>query len=258
MPLLEGTDGVNKMSKSLGNYIGIAEPPDDMFGKVMSISDELMWRYFELLSFRPLAEIAAPEARGRGGAQPPGHQVRARAGAGRPASMGPPRPQRARARFPGPGERAGRAHGPAAQGAAGGCRGHQAAGPAQGRRARREHLRGHPQDRGRGGADRRRAGERPGAGAARRGRSRAAGGLAALRPGEAGARRAECRRVPGALETSGRRASFIPARSARTIHKEPSGFEGLRPHPGLSPRTGAGKRCSGSGHARRAVRPPQN
>jgi tyrosyl-tRNA synthetase len=58
MPLLEGLDGVNKMSKSLGNYIGIAEPPGDMFGKVMKISDELMWRYFELLSFRPLAEIA--------------------------------------------------------------------------------------------------------------------------------------------------------------------------------------------------------
>ncbi|MDE2052209.1 MAG: tyrosine--tRNA ligase [Gammaproteobacteria bacterium] len=57
MPLLEGTDGINKMSKSLGNYIGIAEPPGDMFGKVMSISDELMWRYFELLSFRPLGEI---------------------------------------------------------------------------------------------------------------------------------------------------------------------------------------------------------
>jgi len=57
MPLLEGTDGVNKMSKSLGNYIGIAEPPGDMFGKIMSISDELMWRYFELLSFRPLAEL---------------------------------------------------------------------------------------------------------------------------------------------------------------------------------------------------------
>jgi len=58
MPLLEGTDGVNKMSKSLGNYIGIAEPPADVFGKLMSISDELMWRYFELLSFRPLAEIS--------------------------------------------------------------------------------------------------------------------------------------------------------------------------------------------------------
>ena len=59
MPLLEGLDGVNKMSKSLGNYIGIAEPAGDMFGKIMSISDELMWRYYELLSFRPLTEIAA-------------------------------------------------------------------------------------------------------------------------------------------------------------------------------------------------------
>jgi len=59
MPLLEGTDGVNKMSKSLGNYIGITEQPDSMFGKLMSISDTLMWRYYELLSFRPLAEIAA-------------------------------------------------------------------------------------------------------------------------------------------------------------------------------------------------------
>jgi len=58
-PLLEGLDGVNKMSKSLGNYIGIAEDADTMFGKVMSISDELMWRYFELLSFRPLAVIRA-------------------------------------------------------------------------------------------------------------------------------------------------------------------------------------------------------
>jgi tyrosyl-tRNA synthetase len=59
MPLLEGTDGVNKMSKSLGNYIGIDEEPDSMFGKLMSISDALMWRYFELLSFRPLTEITA-------------------------------------------------------------------------------------------------------------------------------------------------------------------------------------------------------
>jgi tyrosyl-tRNA synthetase len=58
MPLLEGLDGVNKMSKSLGNYIAINDASDDMFGKVMSISDDLMWRYFELLSFRPLAEIA--------------------------------------------------------------------------------------------------------------------------------------------------------------------------------------------------------
>ena len=57
MPLLEGTDGVNKMSKSLGNYIGIDEPAGEMFGKLMSISDELMWRYFELLSFRPAGDI---------------------------------------------------------------------------------------------------------------------------------------------------------------------------------------------------------
>lgn len=58
MPLLEGLDGVQKMSKSLGNYIGITESPDEMFGKLMSISDDLMWRYFELLSFRSTAEIA--------------------------------------------------------------------------------------------------------------------------------------------------------------------------------------------------------
>ena len=57
MPILEGLDGVQKMSKSLNNYIGIADKPRDMFGKIMSISDELMWRYFELLSFRPMAEI---------------------------------------------------------------------------------------------------------------------------------------------------------------------------------------------------------
>ena len=56
-PLLEGLDGVQKMSKSLDNYIGITEPPGEIFGKVMSISDELMWRYYELLSFRPLKEI---------------------------------------------------------------------------------------------------------------------------------------------------------------------------------------------------------
>ncbi|MFZ9709072.1 MAG: tyrosine--tRNA ligase [Steroidobacteraceae bacterium] len=57
MPLLEGLDGVNKMSKSLGNYVGITEAPELQFGKLMSISDDLMWRYFELLSFRPLTEI---------------------------------------------------------------------------------------------------------------------------------------------------------------------------------------------------------
>jgi tyrosyl-tRNA synthetase len=57
MPLLEGLDGVNKMSKSLGNYIGIAEPPQEIFGKLMSISDELMWRYFDLLSFETSSVI---------------------------------------------------------------------------------------------------------------------------------------------------------------------------------------------------------
>ncbi len=59
MPLLEGLDGVEKMSKSKGNYVGINEAPDDMFGKLMSISDELMWRYYLLLSFRPMGEISA-------------------------------------------------------------------------------------------------------------------------------------------------------------------------------------------------------
>ncbi|MBF0255742.1 MAG: tyrosine--tRNA ligase [Gammaproteobacteria bacterium] len=57
LPILEGLDGVQKMSKSLGNYIGIADKPEEMFGKLMSISDDLMWRYFELLSFRPMSEI---------------------------------------------------------------------------------------------------------------------------------------------------------------------------------------------------------
>jgi tyrosyl-tRNA synthetase len=70
MPLLEGLDGVNKMSKSLGNYIGIAEAPEIMFGKVMSISDTLMWRYFELLSFRPLSDITALKAAVEGGRNP--------------------------------------------------------------------------------------------------------------------------------------------------------------------------------------------
>tara|TARA_R110001592_G_C13141532_1_gene747371 strand:- start:802 stop:2013 length:1212 start_codon:yes stop_codon:yes gene_type:complete len=62
MPLLEGLDGVQKMSKSLGNYIGITDSPSDMFGKIMSISDVLMWRYYELLSFKPLAEIEGYKA----------------------------------------------------------------------------------------------------------------------------------------------------------------------------------------------------
>ena len=57
MPILEGLDGVKKMSKSLGNYIGVDEPANDMFGKIMSLSDDIMWRYFELLSFKPLNQI---------------------------------------------------------------------------------------------------------------------------------------------------------------------------------------------------------
>src|SRR5450631_2336635 len=70
LPLLEGLDGVNKMSKSLDNTIGITEAPNEMFGKLMSISDVLMWRYFELLSFRPLDEIARLREECAGGRNP--------------------------------------------------------------------------------------------------------------------------------------------------------------------------------------------
>jgi tyrosyl-tRNA synthetase len=70
MPLLEGLDGVNKMSKSLGNYIGITEPAEQMFGKLMSISDELMWRYFDLLSFRSNADIERLKQECTGGRNP--------------------------------------------------------------------------------------------------------------------------------------------------------------------------------------------
>lgn len=70
MPILEGLDGTQKMSKSLNNYIGISDSPDDMFGKIMSISDDLMWRYFELLSFRPMAEIEQFKLDIKGGANP--------------------------------------------------------------------------------------------------------------------------------------------------------------------------------------------
>ena len=70
MPILEGLDGKKKMSKSLGNYVGIDEPPDEMFGKLMSISDELMWRYFELLSFRPWDEIRQLQKEIEEGANP--------------------------------------------------------------------------------------------------------------------------------------------------------------------------------------------
>jgi len=70
MPLLEGLDGINKMSKSMNNYIGITDTPDEMFGKIMSVSDELMWRYFELLSFRPLGEIEGLRSRVNDGGNP--------------------------------------------------------------------------------------------------------------------------------------------------------------------------------------------
>ncbi|GIU22573.1 tyrosine--tRNA ligase [Shewanella schlegeliana] len=70
MPLLEGLDGVKKMSKSAHNYIGVSEPAGEMFGKIMSISDDLMWRYFELLSFRPLTEIEQFKADVEAGSNP--------------------------------------------------------------------------------------------------------------------------------------------------------------------------------------------
>jgi tyrosyl-tRNA synthetase len=70
MPLLEGLDGVEKMSKSKGNIIGITEPANEIFGKMMSISDELMWRYFELLSFRPMSQVKALQAEVAAGRNP--------------------------------------------------------------------------------------------------------------------------------------------------------------------------------------------
>lgn len=70
MPILEGLDGVQKMSKSLNNYIGITDSPDDMFGKLMSVSDDLMWRYFELLSFRSMNEIGQFQQQVQDGANP--------------------------------------------------------------------------------------------------------------------------------------------------------------------------------------------
>ena len=76
MPLLEGLDGVNKMSKSLGNYVGIHDPAGEMFGKLMSISDELMWRYVELLSFEPLSAIAGWKRSVAEGANPRDVKVR--------------------------------------------------------------------------------------------------------------------------------------------------------------------------------------
>jgi len=76
LPILEGLDGVQKMSKSLNNYIGIADSPDDMFGKLMSISDDLMWRYLELLSFRSIEEIEGWHKEIEGGANPRDVKVR--------------------------------------------------------------------------------------------------------------------------------------------------------------------------------------
>ncbi len=70
LPILEGLDGVQKMSKSLGNYIGVSDAPAEMFGKVMSVSDALMWRYYDLLSFRPLSEVAELRRSAAEGANP--------------------------------------------------------------------------------------------------------------------------------------------------------------------------------------------
>jgi tyrosyl-tRNA synthetase len=70
MPLLEGLDGVNKMSKSLGNYVGINEAPNEIFGKLMSVSDDLMWRYIELLSFQSIAEITQQKQIVKNGGNP--------------------------------------------------------------------------------------------------------------------------------------------------------------------------------------------
>lgn len=76
MPILEGLDGVQKMSKSLNNYIGIADKPDEMFGKIMSVSDELMWRYFELLSFQPLTTIEQWRDNCKNGENPRDYKVK--------------------------------------------------------------------------------------------------------------------------------------------------------------------------------------
>ena len=150
-PLLEGTDGVNKMSKSLGNYIGITEDPDSMFGKLMSISDELMWRYFELLSFRPLAEIAALRRAAERGPQSARHQVRARARDRR--ALPRRRGRRARAaNFTARVSEKAVPRGPAAAGDPGRGGGTAGGESSEGGRTGREHLGGEPQDRGGRGA----------------------------------------------------------------------------------------------------------
>lgn len=76
MPLLEGTDGIKKMSKSLGNYIGIDENPDEMFGKIMSISDQLMWRYYDLLSLLSTTEIESFKQEVMHGANPRDYKIK--------------------------------------------------------------------------------------------------------------------------------------------------------------------------------------
>ena len=174
MPLLEGLDGVEKMSKSKGNYIGITEGPQSMFGKLMSISDVMMWRYFELLSFRSLDEIARLKRECDEGRNPRDAKVmlaqeivarfhsrgRRRRGAGRIRGALPGR-RDARAHAGGDGRCGRRRHADRATGQAGGHRridvggaaAHRAA-RAQGRRRRRD-----GQGAGdRGGQDGRRAG----------------------------------------------------------------------------------------------------
>jgi tyrosyl-tRNA synthetase len=74
MPILEGLDGVQKMSKSLGNYVGVNDSPGEMYTKLLSMPDELLWRYFELLSFRSLAEVESYQAAVEGGANPQGYK----------------------------------------------------------------------------------------------------------------------------------------------------------------------------------------
>ncbi|MEL0584645.1 MAG: tyrosine--tRNA ligase [Candidatus Thiodiazotropha sp. (ex. Lucinoma kazani)] len=76
LPILEGLDGVQKMSKSLNNYIGITDKPEEMFGKIMSVSDDLMWRYYELLSFKPMQEIEALKKDVEQGANPRDIKIR--------------------------------------------------------------------------------------------------------------------------------------------------------------------------------------
>ena len=125
LPLLEGLDGVNKMSKSLDNYVGITEAPNEMFGKLMSISDDLMWRYYELLSFRPRAGRREAQARMRGRPQSARREGRACAGNRRAlplAGGGGARARRVRSAIPAGCAARGHARGDAARPQAPGCR----------------------------------------------------------------------------------------------------------------------------------------